>query len=182
MNKVRTVYNTLQDDESKKIFNLRLQALIEGGYKSFIEEIADLDKEWCLSEYDDFREKIQNKDVILHHKNAFVILASQMYAPVFYKQLIDSYYPRNNIWYPRVGTLYATNGQQYFDCPFVKPEEDEVFIDCGCFDGATSKQFIQWCKGKYEEIIAFEPDIRSYEVCKKECSTIKNFSFIEKKN
>lgn len=222
--KMYEIYNILRDDESKCLYNLKIQALTEGGYKSFIEGIAEINKKWILSDYDNCIDRCKNKEVIiygagadgkmtlhilkqmgidvkyfcdnnsqkwnkeyygipiiptqevkLYHRNSFVILASQIHAPVFYKQLIDSYFPRENIWYPRVGTLYATNGQQYFDCPFVKPESDEVFVDCGCFDGETSKQFVQWCNGKYDKIIAFEPDVRNYKICEKECDKLKNF-------
>ncbi|MGN0364334.1 MAG: FkbM family methyltransferase [Suilimivivens sp.] len=218
------IYNKLQDNESKYLYNLKLQMLTEGGYKSFIEGIAELDKKWVLSDYDNCVEKCASKEIIIYgagadgkmtmhllkqigievkyfcdnnpqkwykeylgvkviptqevkveHKNSFVILASQVYAPIFYKQLVDSYFPRENIWYPRVGTLYAINGRQYFDCPLMKPEEREVFIDCGCFDGETSKQFIQWCGGKYDKIIAFEPDTRNFKICQKKCAKIENF-------
>ena len=218
-------YEKLQDDESRYLYNLKIQMLEEGSYKKFIEGIADFDKKWIISDYDNCIENCKGREVIIfgagadgkmtlhllnqegidvkyfcdnnhkkwnkpylgipvistqevrfNHRESFVILASQTYAPVFYRQLIDSYFPRENIWYPRVGTLYATNGNQYFDCPQMKPEELEVFIDCGCFDGETSKQFVQWCEEKYDKIIAFEPDRRSYEICKRECINLKNFS------
>ena len=222
--KTYEIYNKLQDEESKYLYNLKFQTFMNGGYKNFIEGIAELDKEWTLSDYDNCIDRCKNNEVIiygagadgkmtlyllkqmgievkyfcdnnpqkwnkeyfgikiipiqevkLYHKKSLVILASQLYAPVFYKQLIDSYFPRENIWYPRVGTLYATNGRQYFDCPSMKPVEGEVFVDCGCFDGETSKQFVQWCNDKYDKIIAFEPDKRSYEICKRECKNINNF-------
>lgn len=218
-------YEKLQDDESRYLYNLKIQMLEEGSYKKFIEGIADIDKKWIISDYDDCIENCKGREVIIfgagadgkmtlhllnqegidvkyfcdnnhkkwnkpylgipvistqevrfNHRESFVILASQTYAPVFYRQLIDSYFPRENIWYPRVGTLYATNGNQYFDCPQMKPEELEVFIDCGCFDGESSKQFVQWCEEKYDKIIAFEPDRRNYEICKRECINLKNFS------
>ena len=222
---MKLLYEKLQDDESRYLYNLKVQMLKDGGYKKFIEGIADIDKEWIISDYDDCIERCKGREVIifgagadgkmtlhllnqegidvkyfcdnnrqkwnktylgvpvistqevrLSHRDSFVILASQVYAPVFYRQLIDSYFPRENIWYPRVGTLYATNGNQYFDCPLMRPEEQEVFIDCGCFDGETSKQFVQWCEEKYDKIIAFEPDRRSYEICKKECIGLRNFT------
>ncbi|MBQ3544553.1 MAG: FkbM family methyltransferase [Lachnospiraceae bacterium] len=218
------IYNNLQDEESKYLYELKIQEAISGKYKNFIEGLATLNKKWNISSYDDCTEKCKEKEVIvfgagadgkmtLHllnqkgikvkyfcdnnyekwnkeylgipvistqdvkikHKDSLVILASQLYAPVFYKQLVDSYFPRENIWYPRVGVLYATNGEQYFDCPSMKREDGEVFIDCGCFDGETSKQFVQWCEGKYDRIIAFEPDKRNYEICQRECTDIRNF-------
>lgn len=40
-----------------------------------------------------------------------------------------------------------------------------TFVDAGCFDFETSECFIEWCDGKYEKIIAFEPDIINYTKC-----------------
>lgn len=50
--------------------------------------------------------------------------------------------------------------EEYFDKVNVI-SENEVFIDCGGFDGRTSLRFIERCNGKYEKVIIFEP-----EVCK----------------
>ena len=40
------------------------------------------------------------------------------------------------------------NHKQYFDLPILeeKREEKEIFVDCGSYDGATSIDFINWCK------------------------------------
>lgn len=52
--------------------------------------------------------------------------------------------------------------QMYFDDAFMKPVEDEVFVDAGFFDGLTSRIFSKWCDGNYKKIIAFEPDETNY--------------------
>lgn len=222
---ISEIYNKMQDDESRNIYNLKMEMYKNGTSTALIEGITELEKEWCLSEYDNCIENCRDKDVIIFgagaygkmtykllkgkgiepfcfcdnsldkqgklycgipvipvqdvkikYRNAYVVLASQKFAPVFYKQLIDSYFPRENIWYPRIGALYATCGWQYFDCPTMLPVEGEVFLDCGCFDGDTSKQFIEWCNGKYDRIIAFEPDKNNYEVCENNCREVKNFT------
>lgn len=217
-------YNQLQDEESKKIFELRKMIDWEKNYIGFLNGLIDLNKKYVLSPYDDCYERCKGKKVAVfgagidgkmtwyllkqrgikvdffvdndekkwgtqycgaqvistaelkfRGRDFFVILASRKYAFLFYNDLITSYFPRENIWYPRIGTMFATTGNQYFDCPEMKHEEDEFFIDCGCLDGETDRQFISWCGGAYKKIIAFEPDIYSYQNIKKTCNDIENF-------
>ena len=58
---------------------------------------------------------------------------------------------------------------QYFDKEIMMPQEDEVFIDGGCFDCDTDREFIKWCGGNYKKIYAFEPDLKNYERCLEYC-------------
>jgi len=61
---------------------------------------------------------------------------------------------------------WRNNPSQYFD--FFAPMENEVFVDCGCFDGGTCFRFAGWCGQKgYEHIYTFEADPKNYEKCKK---------------
>jgi len=50
----------------------------------------------------------------------------------------------------------------YFDKEVIAPVENEVFIDCGAFDGDTIIGFKQWISkngiNDYEKCIALEPD------------------------
>lgn len=46
---------------------------------------------------------------------------------------------------------------QYFDNEIVKFKENEVFLDCGCFDFETSQIFAERCPD-YKKIICFEPN------------------------
>lgn len=58
------------------------------------------------------------------------------------------------------------NNNQYFTLPhFYPPDKNEVFLDCGCFDGRTSVLFERYCDGGYDRIIAFEPSPINYERC-----------------
>lgn len=51
--------------------------------------------------------------------------------------------------------------EEYFDEKVVLTD-DEMFIDCGGFDGDSSMRFIEHCHGKYRGIVILEP-----ESCKK---------------
>lgn len=51
---------------------------------------------------------------------------------------------------------------QYF-CDIVPLRHDEVFIDCGAYDGDTLFSFLEKTQGSYEGIYAFEPDAGNYQ-------------------
>jgi len=48
--------------------------------------------------------------------------------------------------------------EQYFDKEIIKINEDEVFCDCGSYNGDTLEAFISLTDGKYEKYIAVEAD------------------------
>ena len=52
---------------------------------------------------------------------------------------------------------YSLYKKQYFDPDIIVLRNDEVFVDGGAFNGATSELFHQLTGGKYNKIIAFEP-------------------------
>lgn len=57
--------------------------------------------------------------------------------------------------------------ERYFDI-FI-PEADEVFVDCGCFDGSDIVKFVKWCGSEYKNIYAFEINTDNYnEIIKDE--------------
>ena len=55
---------------------------------------------------------------------------------------------------------------QYFPFPSLY-RKGTAFIDGGCCDGATSRQFADWCGGEYSKIIAFEPNSLNYDICQR---------------
>lgn len=54
--------------------------------------------------------------------------------------------------------------KQYFDPDIMKLEDEEVFVDAGCFDLATSLALRRRCK-HVKKVYAFEPDPQNYQVC-----------------
>lgn len=44
----------------------------------------------------------------------------------------------------------------------VKLDNEEVFIDCGAYDGDTIKYFLEYVDNKFKRIVAFEPDPSNY--------------------
>ena len=56
---------------------------------------------------------------------------------------------------------WRNNQGQYFD--YFEAKENEVFVDCGCFDGATCYSFAAWCGHKgFDHIYSFEADPENY--------------------
>ncbi len=57
---------------------------------------------------------------------------------------------------------------QYFDEEYLPLGNDEIYIDCGAFNGDTILSFCKHVDNKYNKIIAFEPDGQNYRVLKKQ--------------
>lgn len=45
----------------------------------------------------------------------------------------------------------------------IKPSSDEIYIDLGAYRGDTVEEFLSFTGGKYQKIIALEPDGRNYK-------------------
>lgn len=57
--------------------------------------------------------------------------------------------------------------QYFYFPPFQKKRDDEVFVDCGAYDGDSVYEYLNKKDGIFEEIIAFEPDEENFEKLKK---------------
>lgn len=58
------------------------------------------------------------------------------------------------------GVLSApfTGQHTYFPLDILQPLEDEVFVDCGSFDGDSFRSFVAHWNGKFKHAFLFEPD------------------------
>lgn len=61
--------------------------------------------------------------------------------------------------------------EQYFEKELIKIDENEVFCDCGSFDGDTLETFVELSDGKYKKYIAIEADKDSYSELNKKIDT-----------
>jgi FkbM family methyltransferase len=57
--------------------------------------------------------------------------------------------------------------EQYFCDSIVKPRHDEIFVDCGAFDGDTLTDFLERRSGRFDHYHAFEPDPVNFEKLKR---------------
>ena len=99
------------------------------------------------------------------HRNAVIVIATRLYYKEIFQQLLGEGFPEGQII--NLGKMIDDmSRRQYFDLEVFPHSEHEIFVDCGCFDGTTSLNFIKWCHEKYDSIIAFEPDPDNYIKCK----------------
>jgi FkbM family methyltransferase len=59
---------------------------------------------------------------------------------------------------PAVLPAHAPANETYFAPDLFDLAPDEVFVDCGAFDGETASAFLQRCQHSFGRIIALEPD------------------------
>ena len=57
---------------------------------------------------------------------------------------------------------WTVDGKHYFPPGLFSLTENEVFVDCGAFDGDTVADFVQQTRGRFHQLIAFEPDTITY--------------------
>ena len=60
----------------------------------------------------------------------------------------------------------------YFSDEIVSFNPDEVFVDCGAFDGDTIREFIKRRNASFDRIIAIEPDPENFQTLNKYISSL----------
>jgi FkbM family methyltransferase len=70
---------------------------------------------------------------------------------------------------------YISHGRrtQYFINDFFTYGKNEIFIDCGAYDGDTIENFLKLPNMEYEQIIAFEPSVESFKRMEKKFNNQK---------
>ena len=68
-----------------------------------------------------------------------------------------------------ISEIVSSSTEEYFDEKVILTDQ-EVFIDCGGFDGDTSVKFIDKCGGTYADIVIFEPELYKKSVIEKNMS------------
>ena len=108
-------------------------------------------------------------ETICEHPESHVFLAvrtsGKRYQDEILQQLLDLGVNESRIVrVDKVADQFFERRTQYFDLPELPHVKDEVFVDAGAFDGATSKDFADWA-GDYQHIYAFEADPVSQPLC-----------------
>ena len=70
------------------------------------------------------------------------------------------FYKTGNVDYLFMGPV---NKPEYFDDSYMSINENETYVDCGAYDGDSVIEFLNFVKGKYKKIIAFEPDKSNFK-------------------
>ncbi|WP_066055911.1 FkbM family methyltransferase [Robertmurraya korlensis] len=93
-------------------------------------------------------------DYLYEFEEVFSSLADERSRDVYlgllnYKISLDNKY---------IQEIYSPSEQQYFDKEIIEIKDNEVFCDCGSFNGDTLEKFISLTKGKYSKFLAIEAD------------------------
>lgn len=137
--------------------------------------------------FDNAPKESEKEGIPVYHADKFkqyyqgetVIIATVFNNDEIEKQLLS--YGVNTDRIIRLGDYMADlEKRQYFDLQPMPHDMDEVFVDVGCFDGETVKNFIDWSENQYKEIISFEPDHICYPKCKKTLADVPNYTIINK--
>lgn len=84
--------------------------------------------------------------------NAIVNILADDKSKMTYSGMIKYLQTANKKDFP---TLYVVDVQYFIE--EMRFSKDEIFIDCGAYDGNTIDDFLKYCR-EYKKIIAFEPD------------------------
>lgn len=140
---------------------------------------------FCDNNEDKRKVKIDNKPILsfdefreLNGWGECIILVTPVYGWTdISEQLISGGVNKDNIWdikkFMNGGGI--TIGEQYFARDIISFEENEVFVDGGCYDMGSSKLFLQEMKlkgGSCKKIYAFELNDKNYVSCKKNASSV----------
>lgn len=203
--KMNQVYKRLIDDESRLLFDARVDYMINRDEWEYQDRILDLGKKFTIVggnvindpshkgiilfgcgrdglatlkflEYngikvdffcDNSKDKIGSvvgnvkvisvEEVVQHYKDHLVIVCSRCYFREMEQQLKELNFPEAKVYSEGlpVPYLHGVINPQYFDV--FDSQENEVFIDGGCYNGSTSRNFVNWTGGKYKKIYVFEP-------------------------
>lgn len=78
-----------------------------------------------------------------------------------------------------IESIYERAHKQYFpENEILSKCEDEIFVDAGAYNGATSYDFAIWTKNKYKKIYIMEPDAFMKKICR-EYVKVKNLRNVE---
>lgn len=110
---------------------------------------------------------ISPEDLIQIYKNCVVVISSSSCGKEIFEQLKQIQFPTEQIVLPDYKNLVAFRGVQYFDV--FDAGEQELYIDCGGFDGETVLDFCKWANGHYQEIYVMEPMKAMSELIEEKC-------------
>ncbi len=69
---------------------------------------------------------------------------------------------------------------QYYASGILKLSHDEVYVDCGGWDGDTVNRFLKQVKQKYKKIYVFEPDVQMIPKLKSNIDSSVDYVLIDK--
>lgn len=130
---------------------------------------------YCARNHEKYIDGVHGKPVyppeylFEHSDECYVMVTVMKCTDEIYSALEQHAFPKDHILsvpYLNQAIHRQLIEKQYFDLPVSFPE-GRAFVDAGCYDCATSKQFAVWCAGNYSKIFAFEPDPDNFRQCER---------------
>jgi FkbM family methyltransferase len=102
---------------------------------------------------------ISPRELVIKYNNCNVVVSNSLYDKEICDFLISTGRSENSIFLmdgQYSSSNYLHKGS-YFQQEFFKPQNEEIYVDAGCYDGDTIKDFVGFCEGNYKKIFGFEP-------------------------
>lgn len=84
-------------------------------------------------------------------------------------KIISIFYADAPVWFEELPS------EEYFNTPYIKIEQNEIFVDAGMYDGRTSERFIELCPS-YAGVIGIEANPTNMQNIKTRLNKYKNVS------
>lgn len=126
---------------------------------------------------------VVNPSGVINPKDSRIVLAVERQHSEIIQQLLRCGFAEENIWDIGKKTLVANKEleeRQYFDLEEMKPTGQDVFVDCGGFDGKSSERFSDWCSEQYNKIFIFEANVELFDTCKRVSEKLHDCVLINK--
>jgi FkbM family methyltransferase len=105
------------------------------------------------------------QDLVSRSSDYVIVISTSAWCSDIYEKLLACGIDREYLFYLKRRFIMGKCGWQYFD--FFLPNNNEVFIDAGAYDGSTSIEFAKWTNKSYKKIILFEPSLGNETMCRK---------------
>lgn len=136
-------------------------------------------------------DKLQEWDIVLRDSLGKLDICRENYKKVFEKcadeisrEVLDCIlnyrFTMKSMWIQKAYDKTSESGDsiEYFDSAIVKPQENEVFVDCGGYIGDTVLGFLEFTHNTYKKIYYFEPSSTIYNKAKNNLREIQNVVFV----
>lgn len=110
---------------------------------------------------------ISGEKFLKEYQNEYIFISTRLYYSEIHEQLIKAGISEERII--NVGKILdILMSKQYFDLEYLPQtaNNEEIFVDVGCYDGMSSVYFSEWSKKK-SKIYAFETNEKIHEECKR---------------
>lgn len=84
---------------------------------------------------------------------------------------------RKSLNYKYLDMCYEEGEEQYFDRTIFEIGTDEVFVDCGAFNGDSATKFLARTNEMYKKIYLFEPDTSLMQIAKEKLNKYKDIVY-----